>query len=150
MDRESYWMVSASLPRFTSVARDLAVDVAVIGGGICGITTAYLLKKAGKKVALLERDRCASVDTGHTTAHLTCVTDERLRDLVKYFGREAARAVWEAGLAAIDQIHSIIKSEQIECDFAWVPGYLHAPLTGASGQEQRAFKAEARLALDLG
>ena len=52
----------------------------VIGGGITGVTAAYLLKKAGKKVCLLERDRLGYVDTGLTTAHLTYVTDLRLRN----------------------------------------------------------------------
>src|SRR6266850_4848653 len=91
-----YWSLSTQLPQFPSLSSDLEVDVVVIGGGLTGITAAYLFKKSGVKVALLERDRCAAADTGHTTAHLTYVTDERLSHLVKVFGRDGAQAFWEA------------------------------------------------------
>src|SRR5438094_531419 len=104
MDTSSYWIDSASLPRFPKVEEDLKVDVVVIGGGITGITAAYLLKRSGHSVALVERSRCASIDTGHTTAHLTCVTDKRLHELVDDFGKDNAKATWDAGMAAIDQI----------------------------------------------
>lgn len=124
----SYWIESASLPRFPKLDMDLDVDVAVIGGGIVGLTAAYLLKSAGLTVALLERDRCASVDTGHTTAHLTCVTDLYITDVIDDFGREAARAIWDAGCIAIDQIEANIAAEGIECHFERVPGFLHEAL----------------------
>lgn len=73
-------------------------------------------------VALVERDRIGRIDTGHTTAHLTAVTDTRLSDLVEQFGREHARAVWDAGTAAIEQIEEIVAREKIECEFTHVPG----------------------------
>jgi len=128
MDTTPYWNTSGALPHFGALANDLEVDVVVIGGGLTGITAAYLLKEAGAKVALLERDRCAAADTGHTTAHLTYVTDERLHHLVKVFGKDAAKAFWEAGLAAIDQISEIVRDRKLDCEFKWVPGFLHASL----------------------
>src|ERR1041384_7383139 len=109
MTTQSYWIGSAKLPRFPKLGKDNKVDVAVIGGGITGITAAYLLENAGRTVSLLERDRCARVDTGHTTAHLTYVTDLRLHQLVKYFGRDHAQATWDAGRAAIDQVRTLIE-----------------------------------------
>jgi glycine/D-amino acid oxidase-like deaminating enzyme/nitrite reductase/ring-hydroxylating ferredoxin subunit len=126
-DTTPYWQSSVALPRFRSLDRDLHADVVIAGGGITGITAAYLLKKAGRNVILLERHRCLRGDTGHTTAHLTCVTDARLSELVKSFGADHARAIWDAGLAAIAEIDGIVRTESIECSFAWVPGYLHAP-----------------------
>ena len=66
--------------KYPSLDSDCKFDVAVIGGGITGVTTAYLLKKAGKKVCLLERKRLGSGDTACTTAHLTYVTDSRIRN----------------------------------------------------------------------
>ena len=124
---QPYWIDSAPLPRFPKLDRNEDVDVVIVGGGITGLTAAYLLTLDGRRVAVLERERCAQIDTGHTTAHLTMVTDERLSELVKRFGRDHAQAAWEAGLAAIAQIDSIVADLELACDFAWVPGYLHAP-----------------------
>lgn len=149
-DTTPYWIASAPMPRFPAIDRDLEVDVAVIGAGITGITAAYLLKSAGLTVALIERDRCARADTGHTTAHLTHVTDLRLTKLAKHFGRERAQAVWDAGRVAMDQIAANIKAEEITCDFHWVPGYLHAPLSQDPGEESPELHEEAELAEGLG
>lgn len=151
MDTTSYWIDTAALPTFAPLDRDLEVDVAIVGGGITGITAAWLLKRAGCTVALLERERCAGIDTGHTTAHLTAVTDDRLHTLIRQFGKDAARAVWDAGAAAIDQIVANIRSEAIACDFRWVPGYLHAPLDGSSPRKSaNELKREVAAAADLG
>ena len=64
---QPYWIDSASLPRFPKLDRDDEVDVVVVGGGITGLTAAYLLTLDGRRVAVLERERCAQIDTGHTT-----------------------------------------------------------------------------------
>ena len=145
-----YWADSASSPVFETIDRDSDVDVVVIGGGITGLTTAYLLLSAGKSVALLERGRCASIDTGHTTAHMTMVTDTRLSELVSRFGRSHAQAVWDAGLAAIDQIDAIATEHDIDCMFEWVDGYLHAPDGETDAQRSDEFRNEASLARELG
>ena len=148
---QPYWIDSVPLPSFPKLDRNEQVDVVVVGGGLTGLTAAYLLTLEGRRVALLERDRCAQIDTGHTTAHLTMVTDQRLTDLVKRFGRDHAQAAWDAGLAAIAQIASIIEDLQIDCDFAWVPGYLHPPIAQpADGREASSLREEARLAATLG
>jgi glycine/D-amino acid oxidase-like deaminating enzyme/nitrite reductase/ring-hydroxylating ferredoxin subunit len=150
LDPSSYWIDSAALPRFPTHTRDLEVDAIVVGGGITGITAAYLLKQAGLTVALLERERCARIDTGHTTAHLTSVTDLRLQELDKTFGLEAARAVWDAGATAIDQIVNLIRAEGIACDFRWVPGFLHAPVEDHDGKATPELEQEAAVAKKLG
>jgi glycine/D-amino acid oxidase-like deaminating enzyme/nitrite reductase/ring-hydroxylating ferredoxin subunit len=148
-DTTSYWLRTAHVPQFPSLTRNLKVDVAVVGGGLTGITAAYLLKEAGLTVALIERERCAQIDTGHTTAHLTMVTDLQLTELVKNFGKETARAVWDAGRIAIEQIESHIAAERIECDFRRVPGYLHEAIEG-KGATRDELKEVADLARELG
>jgi glycine/D-amino acid oxidase-like deaminating enzyme/nitrite reductase/ring-hydroxylating ferredoxin subunit len=147
-DTTPYWQ-DTPMPRFARIERNERADVVVVGGGITGLTAAYLLAGAGKSVTLLERERCAQIDTGHTSAHLTMVVDESLTDLVAHFGRDHAQAVWDAGLAAVAQIDAIVRAEEIVCGFDWVPGYLHGPL-GAPGDSRDAFVEEAKLAADLG
>jgi glycine/D-amino acid oxidase-like deaminating enzyme/nitrite reductase/ring-hydroxylating ferredoxin subunit len=149
MDTKSYWIDSAKGSDFPSLAESHEVDVIVIGGGITGVTAAYLAKQAGKRVALVERNRIGSIDTGHTTAHLTAVTDSRLYELKSDFNRDVARAVWDAGEAAIDQIVKLIRREKIDCEFQWVPGYLHAPLRELDPQKIDELQKEAGAAADL-
>ena len=150
MNTTSYWFDSLKRPRFRPLARSLSVDVLVVGGGVTGIVTSYLLQKAGVRVALLERERLASRDSGHTTAHLTYITDKRLHELVKDFGRDHAKAAWDAGAAAVDEIERLVQEENIECEFSRVPGYLHAPVTGGQTDERPNLKKDAKLANEFG
>jgi glycine/D-amino acid oxidase-like deaminating enzyme/nitrite reductase/ring-hydroxylating ferredoxin subunit len=150
MNTISYWSQNVSLPRFKKLEKHYQVDVAIIGAGITGVTAAYLFKKAGYKVALIERGRVGGFDSANTTAHLTCVTDQRLSRLAAKFGKEAATAAWDGGRAAIDQIVKNIRDEDIKCDFAWVPGYFHAPLDGDPAKERKSLAADAALASELG
>ena len=96
MENIPYWIDSAPIKRFPRLQKNVGVDVLVVGAGVTGISAAYLLKKAGLSVALIERERVASVDTGHTTAHLTYVTDVELQELARNFGNDHAQAAWDA------------------------------------------------------
>jgi glycine/D-amino acid oxidase-like deaminating enzyme/nitrite reductase/ring-hydroxylating ferredoxin subunit len=145
----SYWEDSASVSRYPRLDRNLTVDVAVIGAGITGLTAAYLLKKSGQRVAVIDRRRAGGVDSMLTTAHVTCVTDQDLSTLVRHFGRDHAWAVWDAGLAAIEQIDRIVGREEIDCEWTWVDGYKHAA-PGAAADERQTLQQEAQLADDLG
>lgn len=146
-----YWAEADSGGTFPPLASDLEVDVAVVGGGITGLTTAYLLAGAGIRVALFERDRCFRADTGHTTAHLTMVTDTPLSDLVSRIGRDHARAVWDAGLAAIAQIDDIARAHRIDARLCWIDAFLCAPFARSSDDNARAdLRDEAELADALG
>ena len=150
MNTTPYWIDTGKIRKFAPLSEDLAVDALIVGGGITGLTTAYLLKEAGLKVALLERAQLAMIDTGHTTAHLTHVTDLRLSKMAKNFGKDHAQAAWDAGAAAIDQIEAIVEAESIECEFTRVPGYLHAPVSGEARDERESFREDAKLANELG
>src|SRR6266481_9839019 len=141
-----FWIDSAPIPKFPKLQSNISVGVLVVGAGITGITTAYLLKKAGSTVAMIERERVASIDTGHTTAHLTYVTDVELQQLVRNFGRDHAQAAWDAGAAAIDEIERIVEAERIECEFTRVPAYVHVCVDGFSQNDISELKKEAGLA----
>jgi glycine/D-amino acid oxidase-like deaminating enzyme/nitrite reductase/ring-hydroxylating ferredoxin subunit len=146
---QSLWR-AATPPRFVG-ALPTEVDVAIIGGGICGLTAAYLLKKSGKRVAVFERERLGAGDTGNTSAHLTYVTDERISELAKRFGETAAQIVWRGGEVAIDLIESN-SGVGIDCGFQRVPGYLCAPffVNDDAAAARESLRADAELAQKLG
>mgnify|MGYP003515758507 CR=1 FL=1 len=97
VDTSPYWLESAPLPRFPKLDRDAGADVVIVGGGITGLTAAYLLATAGKSVVVLERGRCAQIDSGHTSAHLTMVTDTgRTLGTVTEIISTPANDVWAA------------------------------------------------------
>jgi len=72
---QSYWMASTPKANYPTLEEDIKVDVAIIGGGITGIATSYMLGKAGVKVAVIEADRILQGTTGHTTAKITSQHD---------------------------------------------------------------------------
>jgi glycine/D-amino acid oxidase-like deaminating enzyme/nitrite reductase/ring-hydroxylating ferredoxin subunit len=150
VETTSYWTGSAAMPRHPVLDRKIHVDVVVVGAGITGLTAAYLLKRAGRRVAVLERRRVGGIDTMSTTAHVTCVTDLDLSELVSSFGRDHAQAVWDAGLAAIAQIDAIVRDERIDCGWKFIDGVKHAPAGQISERQTRHLEQEAALAHELG
>lgn len=140
---------SVKLPGFPRLDGEIKCDVLVVGGGITGLTAAHLLKKAGKRVVVLERNQIGGGDTGCTTAHLTQVTDTPLSELVSTFGRDAARVVWEGGAAAIFTIEQISRALDVECDFRRIPAFLHAP-RDSEDKHTESLQNDCRLANELG
>lgn len=123
-DAVSFWIDSTSIISCAAPDKDMQTEVLVIGGGIAGLTTAYLLLKAGKKVILAEDGFIGSGETGRTTAHLTCALDDRYYFLENTFGEAAAALAAESHVAAIDKIEEIVTSLHIDCSFQRVNGYL--------------------------
>lgn len=123
----SLWAVGADLPAAPKLSRDLQADVCVVGAGIAGLTTAYLLARAGRKVVVLEGGLPGAGETWRTTAHLTSALDERYAALEKLHGQRAAQLAAESHSAAIDEIEGIVRREAIECGFERLDGYLFEP-----------------------
>src|SRR5262245_50082599 len=89
--RASLWSVSVDRKRYPTLASEGDfVHVAIVGGGITGVTAAALLATEGKKVAVLEARELGAGVTSRTTAHLTAVLDTRYYVLERDFGREGA------------------------------------------------------------
>ena len=145
-----FWIDSAPIKRFPRLEKNLSVDVIIVGAGITGITAAHLLRETGLTVALVERERLVSMDTGHTTAHLTSITDVELQELARNFGDDHAQAAWDAGAAAVDEIERIVQDLEIECEFMRVPAYLHVFGDSFSQEQISRLKKEASLGAKLG
>lgn len=151
MKSESYWLAQSGKPSFPALSSNLTVDVLVVGGGITGVTAALLLRQAGKSVALVEKYSLGRGETGHTTAHLTYMTDTRLTDLVSTFGEDHALASWDAGARAMEQIRSLVTKYNIDCEFRTVPGFLaEATSTQDHEDEKERLQKEADLAAKHG
>jgi glycine/D-amino acid oxidase-like deaminating enzyme/nitrite reductase/ring-hydroxylating ferredoxin subunit len=120
----SLWMDTADVPAFKKLAADATADVCIVGAGIAGLTTAYLLARAGRSVVVLDDGPIGGGETGRTTAHITAALDDRYFEIEKLFGEEKARYAAESHTAAINRVDEIVRLEHIDCDFERVDGYL--------------------------
>lgn len=123
----SPWEIGDLSEQLSSLDADLQTDVCVVGGGISGMTTAYLLACEGQSVVVLDDGPIGASETGRTTAHLSNAFDDRYYKVEHLFGENGARILAESHTAAIDKIEAIIHSEQIDCDFERLDGYLFVP-----------------------
>jgi glycine/D-amino acid oxidase-like deaminating enzyme/nitrite reductase/ring-hydroxylating ferredoxin subunit len=123
----SVWMATATLPSFSKLLTNEQAHVCIIGAGIAGLTTAYLLGRAGKSVIVLDDGPIVSGETERTTAHLVTALDDRYLDLERLHGEKGARLAAESHAAAISHIERIVREEKIDCDFERLDGYLFVP-----------------------
>lgn len=126
----SYWMASTPVTEYPSLKDDLKVDLAIIGGGMAGISCAYLLKDAGMKIAVIEADRILQGTTGHTTAKVTSQHDIIYSKIKKQISEEAAQQYADANESAIRLIERITKERNIDCDFVDQSAYIYTQQEG--------------------
>lgn len=120
----SYWIDSTERMQFSSLNQNIEAEVAIIGAGISGITTAYCLALEGKKVVVIDDGLVGSGETGRTTAHVVNALDDRYTDIEKYHGLDGSKYAAESHTDAINFIESTCISENIDCDFKRLDGYL--------------------------
>lgn len=121
----SYWIASTKQTNYSALNCDMDIDVAVIGGGIVGITTAYILQKSGVKVAIYESDRIACGTTGHTTAKLTSQHGLIYNSLIHDFGLNKALHYANSNEWALSFVKDIISELSIDCDFIEQDSYIY-------------------------
>ncbi len=144
---QSVWAASADLPPFSPLQETIHADVCIVGAGIAGLTTAYLLARAGKHVAVLDDGPVGGGMTQMTTGHITHMLDDRYFELESLQGREAARLAADSHTAAIDRIATIVKQEAIDCDFTRLDGYLFLAEGAAPDTLERELAAAHRAGL---
>lgn len=143
---KSYWVESTAGVEFPVLDRDLEVDVAIIGGGIAGLSAAYLLKRAGQRVAVVENDTIGGAVTGHTTGKVTSQHGLIYARLAEKMGESSARIYGEANQAAIRQIRENIAHEKIDCDWQADDNFVYTE----NPQELGRIRQEAEVAAKLG
>ncbi|OQW32251.1 MAG: oxidoreductase [Nitrospira sp. SG-bin1] len=141
----SVWMESA-VPQSHPVDRSFETDVCVVGAGIAGLSTAYLLACEGKSVVVLDDGPIGGGMTERTTAHLSNVIDDGYVTIERLHGEQGSRLAFDSHTAAIDRIETIAAAERIACDFERVDGFLFQ----APGQPVERLEEERLAALRAG
>ena len=114
---EPLWRAHVDIPEFSKLEDDHEVDVVIVGGGITGLTSAYVLANEGLKVAVLEANKLVNGTTGHTTAKITAQHDLIYDEFITNFGRTTARLYYEANMDALEFVRKTVNEHQIQCDF---------------------------------
>ncbi|MGF1513553.1 MAG: FAD-dependent oxidoreductase [Elainellaceae cyanobacterium] len=125
-NHQSFWIASTLPSEYPQLTQDIAVDVAIIGAGLVGVTVAKLLKQAGKTVALIEADRVGRGASGHTTAKVTSLHQLIYSDLVTQHGEDKARRYGESNQAAVEKLAALVQELGIDCDFERKAAYSFA------------------------
>jgi glycine/D-amino acid oxidase-like deaminating enzyme/nitrite reductase/ring-hydroxylating ferredoxin subunit len=123
----SLWRATEEEAAASAMKSDARADVCIVGAGIAGMTTAYLLGREGRSVIVLDDGPVGGGNTERTTAHLSNAIDDRYVEMERLHGERGARVAAESHTAAIETIERIVGEEGIDCDFERVDGYLFAP-----------------------
>lgn len=142
----SLWVATAAVTGYPPLDGGVDVDVAVIGGGIAGLTAALVLKRAGQSVAVLEAARVGTGVTGHTTGKVTSLHRLAYTELARSHGIETARTYGQANQAAVEHIARNVAAEGIDCGFRRLSNFTYAE----SDEALELVRAEAALTIKLG
>jgi glycine/D-amino acid oxidase-like deaminating enzyme/nitrite reductase/ring-hydroxylating ferredoxin subunit len=143
---DSLWLARASSTNYPALDGDAEFDVAVIGGGIAGISAALALKRDGLRVAVLERGAVCGGATGMTTAKVSALQETKLSEIRKLHGASGARAYATASLEAVAEVDRLVREESVDCDWERVAAYTYA----ADDSQVDAVREEADAAAEAG
>ncbi|WP_349408938.1 FAD-dependent oxidoreductase [Pseudalkalibacillus sp. SCS-8] len=145
---EPIWNEDRKLPSFRPLNENKTVDVAIIGAGITGITTGYMLAKEGLNVAIIDAGTVAHGTTGHTTAKVTAQHDMIYDEFIQHLGEEKAKRYYEANHEALEFISRTVDQKGIECGFTREDAYIYATTDSSSKILQKEFEAYKKLGID--
>jgi glycine/D-amino acid oxidase-like deaminating enzyme/nitrite reductase/ring-hydroxylating ferredoxin subunit len=133
---DTVWGKQTNQESFNTLTGDIETDVAIIGGGITGISAAYVLSLAGFDVVVLEASEVGNGTTGFSTGNLYAPIDTRLFSIAEKHDDKALKEVVASRLAAIDFIENRVKEFDIDCDFQRVPWHLFTSPEEPNGREE--------------
>lgn len=145
---QPYWVKQARRTPYPMLAGKLAVDVVVVGAGITGLTTAMLLREAGKRVAVVDMNVVGGGTTGHSTGHLDNHYDETLRSVLSKFGQNKGSQILRAKRSAIDLIEQWDTKYRLESRFKRIPGYLYTEHQSDIKSLEEEFEAARKFGLE--
>ena len=143
----TYWNETAEVPSFPRLAGDMDVDVAIIGGGIVGISAARLLKDDGLRVAVIEARRVGQQVTGKSTAKMSSQHGIHYQTMVQKFGEERARLYAEAQETGIRRISELAARYGIDADIEPMPAYVYTQDESYVSQIEKEVEVAQRLGL---
>jgi len=141
---ESVWSASCNMAERNPLSGDLKADVLVIGAGMAGMLTAYLLKERGVHVVVLDASTIGGGVTKNTTAKITSQHRLIYHRLIREFGKEKAEQYGKANQAAVEKYRRLVSENNISCDFQDLPAYVY------SLDDRKKLEEEAEAALSLG
>ncbi|WP_090823444.1 FAD-dependent oxidoreductase [Paenibacillus sp. yr247] len=133
------------MPQFPSLTEDLKADVVVVGAGITGITTAYLLAKRGLKVVVLNAGRILEGTTGSTTAKVTVQHDLIYSEFLSHLGEEKTRLYYDANQEALQFVKNIVNELSIDCQLSEEDAYVYTSNNAYIRKIQDEYKAYTKL-----
>lgn len=142
----SVWLAGKDRPSHASLAGDLDVDLAVVGGGLVGLTTALLAQREGLRTIVLEAGRVASGTSGHTTGKVSSQHSLIYAELVRRHGEEAAAHYAAANVAGMELVARLVQEFAIDCDLTTGPSYAYT----LDPRRRRELEEEADAARQLG
>jgi glycine/D-amino acid oxidase-like deaminating enzyme/nitrite reductase/ring-hydroxylating ferredoxin subunit len=146
---EPLWFDGAELPELPRPRTNVRADVCVVGAGIAGLTTAYLLAAEGRSVVVVDDGPLGGGMTGATTAHLVTAIDRGYSEIERLRGEASAKLAAQSHGAAIDRIEEIARREKIACDFERLDGFLFAGEENRRGDLERELEAARRAGADV-
>lgn len=144
----SIWLDQYKIKGFPTLTNDLECDVLVVGGGITGITTAYLLGEEGYRVTLVDANKLIHGSTGYTTAKVTYQQSLIYHTLIKKHGFEKTKAYLDSHIKALELIKKNIKNLDINCDFETVTSYVYTEQDKYINNIEKEYEASLKLGIE--
>lgn len=142
----SVWLDTTPATGYPQLDGAEGIDVAIAGGGIAGLITAYLLVQQGMKVAVIDTGRIVRDVTGYTTGKLTIQHGLIFRTLIDTMGEDIAQVYADANTAGFERIVAITEQNGFDCDFKRTESYVYT----AEEQNQDSIEAEVEACHRLG